>query len=173
MAIDTIPSRLPWLEAYKAAIAEAVTSDWQDAVDAVNEKAIATGLAAVAMPAPVDTLIATVERFEQIKRWPCLVVEGGNLRVELPGEQQGYGQWLADIDLQLFMQDSDRPRLAQMIDRAGAALWLIAINNDPLAKARVDYATFAMESSEPAELMGNARPHARAVSVAYSVRFRT
>lgn len=166
MALAIIPRTLPSLEAYKAALCAALDANWTDAAAAV---AAAYPSPALTLTKPQGFAAATIERYEAVPKYPYCTVEGYNVRVAAPHEVHGSGVWEGTIEVAVFVQESDRAKMAAYLDRYAAAVWLIAVNTDPLAGARLDYGSVAMETAEPAGNTANRR----AVSVMWDVRFRT
>ena len=154
MTLAIIPRTLPSLEAYADALCAVIASDWSDAAAALAARYPSPSLTLTA-PAAVEQEL--IERYEHVPRYPYATVTGSNLRVVTAHETRGGGVWQGQIEVDVFVQESNRGRMARLLQRYAAAVWLIAINNDPLAGARIDYETVAMETSEPARNNANRR----------------
>lgn len=172
MALDLVPSRLPSLEGYKAALKAAIAADWADAVTAVQADYPDPDMV-IELPKRITT--ETISRYEQVRAWPTVSIIGGIDALTQPTDQPGHGQWTGSVQVVAYLQDNTRladgaPRMPYLIERYQCALWLIVINNNPLAGAQLVDGTMELGDTGAEEIGGK---HLAAVGLRYDVRYRT
>lgn len=165
MPLTYVPTRLPTLEPVKRAIADALIADLAAALAEVTARHPSP---AITLAVPKEVRLETVSRYEQIRYWPTVTVTGWNGRLESPAGEPIGGLWRAEIELAAFVQDTDGERLALTLDRYIEALWLVLLNGEPFAKARIVPESAAFEVSDPA----GSTTSQRAAALTFDVLFK-
>jgi hypothetical protein len=168
MAVLSLP-RIPTLEPVQNAVSTAMDAYLMQALADV-----AALFPAAPLPTrpPKDSILATIQDFTLVRKWPTLSIEASNLRMTRPAEQLGAGLWSGDLEVLYFERNGDPSTLAALLHRYAAAIWAVLVYADSrneLDGARLDLGSLSIEASEP----GGSSATDRAVSVRCGVIFQT
>lgn len=173
MTLTFAPNRLVSLEGAKDAIVAMLKSDLADALDVVAERFPEPAIT-LRPPDERDYYVAVVIQQERVQNPPAIVVTGWNIR-KLDAEHArnqvlGSGEWLGTIVIDAWLQDPDTEMLTRSLDRYAAAMWLVAINNDPIPGGfYIQYGTEQIHNRPVPGAGGNARVS----ELTFDVKFRT
>lgn len=101
---------------------------------------------------------------------PALVVMTSDLGVVDAAQQLGPGLWRGSVDVEYWDQHEDPDVLSAMLDRYGAAIWMVMVEQDPLGGwASIVPDSFRLLFSIPR----GGSLNLRGANVAFDVEFRT
>jgi hypothetical protein len=171
MTLTIIPTRLPILEPMAYAYKAACLADLPEALEVANDAMTGMGLPHLdvsQVPLERNYRMALLESYEMVQAWPTVGITVWGVDAAEMWQQPGHGTWQGQMEVRAFLQASDPQTLDGLLQRWGVALWLVALNNSPLAGAVLDLDSFSYGMSE-----NSGTANERVVVAEWKYKFRT